>query len=156
LPSPPGLLPKNEDVMDTDMAMWMPAHVVRRRPTRYWRHHLAHDYDEHTVRRMRAFLAKIDLPAEERWRDAATGDAAAAIGIAFGLRSVDTSRPDFDAAMTALAICAVRGSDAARVVMSKVLRWLPDGGDAENRVAESWLALSTSDRACCRGMDPRA
>jgi hypothetical protein len=58
--------------------------------------------------------------------------------------------------MTALAVCAVRGSDAARVVMSKVLRWLPDGGDAENRVAESWLALPASDCACSRGMDPRA
>jgi hypothetical protein len=139
-----------------DTTMWITAQVVRQRPTRCWRHHLAHDYDERTVRRMRTHLAKIDLPAEDRWRDAATGDAAAAIGIAFGLRSVDTSRSDFDAAVTALAVCAVRGSDAARVVMSKVLRWLPDGGDAENRVAESWLALSTSDRACCRGMDPRA
>jgi hypothetical protein len=45
-------------------------------------------------------------------------------------------RRDFDAAMTAR---ACRGSEAARAVMAEVLRGLPDGGDAEIRVADSWL-----------------
>jgi hypothetical protein len=125
-----------------DMSVWGPRRVLRRHPIRWWRHHLAQDYDERTVRRMRCQLAKFDLPAQDRWCDAATGDAAAAIGIAFGLREADSSRLDFDVAMTALAVCAYGGSDAARVVIAKMLRSLPDAGAAEHRVADSWLEVS--------------
>ena len=135
-----------------DMSMWAPVHVLRRHPISYWRHHLAQDYDKRTVRRMRAFLAKIDLPAEDRWSAAAAGDAAAAIGIAFGLRSADSSRLDFCSAMTALAVCAFIGDEASRVVIAKVLRSLPDATEVQNRVADSWLALPSGDR---RGVEMR-
>lgn len=126
------------------MIGWTQEDAVRRHPVRYWRHHLAHDYDLPTIRRMRRYLAKIDLPAEKGWRDAATGNAAAAIAIAFGMREAQTDRLAFDAAMTALAICAFDGSDAARTVMAKSLRLLPGGGEAEVRIADSWLDLEES------------
>jgi hypothetical protein len=132
-----------------------PAHLRRRHPLHYWRYHLASDYDGGTLRRMRGHLAKLDFPAEERWRDAATGDAAAAIGIAFGLRSARVPRPDFDAAMTALAVCAARGSDAARAVIARVLRSLPDRCDADDRVADSWVVTPSFNRLCTCIKDPR-
>jgi hypothetical protein len=125
----------------TAAGMWAPVRIRRRHPTRWWRYHLAQDYDLRTVRAMRAFIAKVDLPGEARWIDAATGDAAAAIGIAFKYSSLGLRRRDFDLAMTALAVCAFRGSAAARIVLAKQLHWLPDGGEAEIRIADSWLAL---------------
>ncbi|MBR0777288.1 hypothetical protein JQ625_20850 [Bradyrhizobium diazoefficiens] len=130
------------------MMAWTPVAVVRRHPVRYWRHHLAQDYDVRTIRRMRGCLAKINLPAETRWRDAATGDAAAAIGVAIGvairMREVDTDPFELDAAMTALAICSFAGSEAARVVMANMLRRLPSGGEVEVRIADSWLDREVS------------
>jgi hypothetical protein len=46
--------------------------------------------------------------------------------------------------MTALAIARLSGSDAARMVMTKTMRLLPDGGEAEVRIADSWLDLEAS------------
>ncbi|MCP2213961.1 hypothetical protein [Bradyrhizobium diazoefficiens] len=140
-------LPDRSTVSSRQTAMligWTQKDAARRHPVRYWRHHLAHDYDVHTICRMRRYLAKIDLPAEKGWRDAATGNAAAAIAIAFGMQEAQTDRLAFDAAMTALAICAFAGSDAARMVMAKSLRLLPGGGEAEVRIADSWLDLEAS------------
>jgi hypothetical protein len=117
---------------------WAPLRARHRHPIRWWRHHLAQDYDERTVRRMRRHLARLDLPAHHRWCDAATGDTTAAIGIAFGLRETDSSRLDFDVATTTLAAFAAGGSDAARAVIATMLRSLPDAGAAERRVADSW------------------
>jgi hypothetical protein len=96
-----------ETVMDM---VRMPEGNVRRHPVRFWHYHLAHDYDGRAIRRMRGSLAGTDLPSETRCRDAAAG-----IGIAFGMR------------------------DAARVVMAKMLGRPPDGGEAEIRVADFWL-----------------
>jgi hypothetical protein len=143
--------PKRQDearVMDmgakgtiTD-AMVGPRCVRRRHPTLWWRYHLAQDYDKPALRRMRACLAKFDIAGEPRWFDAATGDAAAAIGIAFKYRQRDCACEEFDLAMTALTICALKGSAGARVVMSRMLRCLDDGAAAKNRVANSWLMLA--------------
>jgi hypothetical protein len=52
--------------------------VVLRHPVRFWRFHLAGDYDARTVKTMRASLTRIGIVGERRWMDAATGDAAAA------------------------------------------------------------------------------
>jgi hypothetical protein len=134
----------------TVAGMWAPVRMRRRHPTRWWRYLFAQDYDVRTVRTMRAFLAKVDLPDEARWIDAATGDAAAAIGIAFKYSSLGLRRRNFDLAMTALAVCAFRGSAAARLVLAKQLHWLPDGGEAENRIADSWLALRFAANCACR------
>jgi hypothetical protein len=64
----------------------MPEGSVRRHPLRFWHYHLAHEYDGRAIRRMHGSLAKTDLPSETRCRDAATGDPAAGIGIALGMR----------------------------------------------------------------------
>jgi hypothetical protein len=111
--------------------------VVHRDPIRWWRHHLARDYDELTVRRMRRKLAKFDLPTHHLWPDAA-----AAIRIAFELHKTNPSSLDFNLAMTALAVCAAGGNYAACVVLAKVLRSLPDAGSAERHIADSWIELS--------------
>jgi hypothetical protein len=133
-----------------------PDRVKRRHPTRWWRYHLAQDYDAHTVRRLRGCLAKFEIKREPRWFDAATGDAAAAIGMAFKYRPIDRHRVEFDLAMTALTVCAVRGSTAARIVMAKMLRWLPGGAEPEIRVADSWLMLAYVAKNSRRGGDPEA
>jgi hypothetical protein len=138
------------DVAD---AMIGPDRVRRRHPTQWWRFHFAQDYDGRTVRRMRASIAKLEIRREPRWLDAATGDAAAAVGLAFKYRPVDCHACEFDLAMTALTICAVRGSNAARVVMSRMLRGLPDGAQAEIRVANSWLMLAYARKSLRRDAD---
>lgn len=132
-----------------------PVRVRRRHPTRWWRYNLAQDYDVRAVRTMRAFLAEFDLPLEARWFDSATDDAAAAICIAFKYRSLGRPRRDFDLAMTAFAVCAFRGSAAARVVMAKLLHWMPGEGEAEIRIADSRLALRFALICDCRcGAEP--
>jgi hypothetical protein len=101
---------------ETDMTMVrMPKGNVRRHPVRFWHCHLALDYDGSAIRRIRGSLAMTHVPSETRCRDAATGDAAAGIGIAFAMR------------------------DTARVVMTKMLGRPPDGVEAEIRVADFWL-----------------
>jgi hypothetical protein len=148
----PDAFAEGEDLMDIrTIETWTPVRVKPRHPTRWWRSHLAQVYDERTIRRMRAFLAKVDLPAEERWFDAATGEAAAAIAVAFNCRTRVPAGRDYDMAMTALAVCAFRGNAAARLVIARHLRWLPGGGDAAIRVADSWIAYRpAADRDCGR------
>jgi hypothetical protein len=125
----------------------------RRHPLHWWRYHLAQDYDKPALRHMRACLAKFDIPGEPRWFDAASGDAAAAIGIAFKYRQRDCASEEFDLAMTALTICALKGSAGARVVMSRMLRCLHDGAAAKNRVANSWLMLAFATKHAGREAD---
>jgi hypothetical protein len=134
-------------------AMTGPDRVRRRHPTQWWRYHLAQDYDARTVRRLRGCLAKFEVAREARWFEAATGDAAAAIGMAFKYRPTDSHRMEFDLAMTALTVCAVRGSTASRIVMAKMLRWLPDGAAPEIRVADSWLMLAYAAKTAGRNAD---
>jgi hypothetical protein len=139
---------------DGESATALAAHgrVRRRHPMRWWRHHLAQDYDRH----MRACLAKFELMGEARWFDAATGDAAAAIAIALKCRSLDCTGDEFDLAMTALTICALQGSAGASVVMSRMLRCLPADGSAKNRIANSWLMLAFAAKSARRNLDPSA
>jgi hypothetical protein len=132
--------PAARDSLDDPMIG--PRRVRWRHPTLWWRSHLAQDYNEQTARRMRACLARFDIRREPRWLDAATGDAAAAIGLAFKYRSLDCCAFEFHLAMTAVAVCAVRGSTCARIVMAKMLRWTGDGSDAEDRIVASWLMLA--------------
>jgi hypothetical protein len=129
---------------DAADAMIGPDRIRRRHPTQWWRVHFAQDFDARTVRLMRACIAKHEIRREPRWLEAATGDAAAAVGLALKYRPVHAH--EFDLVMTALTICAVRGSSAARVVMARVLRGLPDGAQAEVRIANSWLLLAYARR----------
>jgi hypothetical protein len=49
------------------------------------------------------------------------------------------ARGKLDLAMTALVICDCEGSAAACVVLSNIIRRLPNSGEREARVATSWL-----------------
>jgi hypothetical protein len=95
--------------------------VVIRHPVRLWRYHLAQDYDVRTMRTMRASLARIAIVGERHWATAATGDAAAAVAVAFRHARGDDHRLR-DLSMTALALAGLGGSTAACVVMAKMLR----------------------------------
>jgi hypothetical protein len=127
----PDAFAEGEDLMDIrTIETWTPVRVKPRHPTRWWRSHLAQVYDERTIRRMRAFLAK---------------------AVAFNCRTRVPAGRDYDMAMTALAVCAFRGNAAARLVIARHLRWLPGGGDAAIRVADSWIAYRpAADRDCGR------
>lgn len=105
----------------------------------WWRTKRAEEVDVEATRSMRVSLTTIGILGENRWRLAATGDAAAAIGIVVGLRKSDASKPVFDVVMTALAATAADGNAAACVVMANVLRTMPGAGAAEARIATSWL-----------------
>jgi hypothetical protein len=105
---------------------------------------------------MRSYLAKFEVLSDTRWFDAASGDAAAAIGMAFQYRPLYGHGREFDLAMTALAISALRGSSRARLWMSRTLRWLPDGAEAEIRVADSWLMLAFAAKFARRNLDQSA
>lgn len=95
--------------------------------------------DEFTVERrtrVEAFVVRAAI-ADPRWRLAASGDAAAAIGIAL---SRYTNYPDvaFDVAATAVLLCALRGDPAARVVLGAMLR----NHRVVDCIASSWCATS--------------
>jgi hypothetical protein len=113
--------------------------LLRRPATQLWRLMPATAFGTMALREMQASLSKIDMLGEPRWKDAATGDAAASIHIALSLSPAASAEARFDLAMTALAVCAAAGNSAACLVMSHVLRKLPGAGKAEARIATSWL-----------------
>ena len=125
--------------------------LLQRPVTQWWRLTPAIAFDAIALREMRAALSKIDMLGEPRWKDAATGDAAASIHIALGLSPEESAEARFDLAMTALAICAADGNAAAFLVMSHILRKIPGAGKAEARIATSWLT-----HAFCEVLSRRA
>jgi hypothetical protein len=145
-------------LLDGELAAAMAAHghVRRRHPSRWWRYNLAQDYDRRTVCRIRSYLAKFEVLGDTQWFDAASGDAVAAIGMAFKYRPLYGHGREFDLAMTALAISALQGSSRARLWMWQTLRWLPDAAEAEIRVADSWLMLAFAAKSARRNLDPSA
>jgi hypothetical protein len=115
------------------------AAASRRSPILWWRSVRAENFHEMALRDMRLAIAKVELFGEPRWREAAAGDAAAAIGIVLSIRLGDSFRMKFDVAMTALVVCAAEGNAAACIVLSNVIRRLPGAGKREARLATSWL-----------------
>ena len=106
----------------------------------WWRSKLAGEFDADALQTMRSSLSEIAIIGEDRWRDAAAGDAAAAIGIVYGLKRGPTHGGIFDAGMTALALAAGMGDAAACLVLATVLRGVPGAGTAEASIATTWLA----------------
>jgi hypothetical protein len=88
---------------------------------------------------MKAAVEKVEMLGEPRWRDAVTGDAAAAVGMAILFDRQKATPGKLDLAMTALVICACEGNATACVVLSNIIRRLPNSGGREARVATSWL-----------------
>jgi hypothetical protein len=114
-------------------------HLLRRPATQLWRLAPAAAFDVMALREMRATLSTIAILEEPTWRSAAGGNAAAAIGLALRLNPARSTSIAYDLIVTALAICAAEGNAAACIVMSHILRKLPGAGNAEHRIATSWL-----------------
>jgi hypothetical protein len=128
------------------MATATKQHDLLRRPaTQWWRLTSATTFDQIALREMRSSLSKIDMLGEPRWKDAATGDAAASIHIALCMRPEDSAEARYDLALTALAVCAADGNAAACLVMSHILRKIPGAGKSEARIATSWLVHAFSE-----------
>jgi hypothetical protein len=103
---------------------------------------------------MQAAIEKVEMLGEPRWRDAVTGDAAAAVGMALLFNRQRTSAGRLNLVMTALLINACNGNATACVVLSNVIRRLPGAGKREARIATSWLMRAfrpVADRIPSRG-----
>ncbi|MDN4985569.1 hypothetical protein QY049_20620 [Bradyrhizobium sp. WYCCWR 13022] len=108
-------------------------------PWRWWRTRAAHDLTSAARLSIRAAISRSPLLRYARWFAAANGDPAAAVGLALQLGAAAFGRPEFDVAMTSLALCADGGDPAARLAMRHLFGRLHCAGSAETRVAESWL-----------------
>ena len=108
-------------------------------PLALWRTMEAETFDETTVVVMREALSTIAIIDEPTWRAAATGDAAAATGLALRLHPDRAAPIAFDLVMTSVAACAAEGNAAACLVMSRVLPRRRGAGKKDARLATSWL-----------------
>lgn len=100
----------------------------------FWRCFSSDEFSTERRTRVEAFVVRAAI-ADPRWRRAASGDAAAAIGIALS-RYTNFSDVAFDVAATAVLLCALRGDPAARVVLGAMLR----NHRVVDRIASSWCA----------------
>lgn len=80
------------------------------------------------LERLRDLLRDVVILDEPRWREAAAGDAAAAIGIAMEICNPDDGPSSiFDLAMSALFACVLDSDQAAGLVFAHIVRradWL--------------------------------
>lgn len=123
-------------------------------PTGWWRTIAAPNFHLMALGAMKAAIEKVEVLGEPRWRDAVAGDAAAAVGVALSLKRQDVAPGMLDLVMTALVICACEGNATACIVLSNVIRRLPNGGKRGARVATSWLMRAfrpLADRHLSRG-----
>lgn len=113
-----------------------------KQPLEWWRTKHAEFFDTSAVIVMREALATVVLLGEPSWRAAATGDASAAIGLALRLNPQRSTANAYDLIMTALAACAGGGSDGAALVLSHVMRKVPNSNNSHAAIATSWLMRS--------------
>ncbi len=106
---------------------------------RIWRSAKPDAYDDAMLVALKETLAGVDMAGEPTWIRAAALDAAAAIGLAVRFVTADPEDVRRDLAMTALALCAAGGDAAACLVISNIIRRLPQAGAAEARIATAWL-----------------
>ena len=112
------------------------------RPLEWWRTEHAEFFDSAAVVAMRSALATVVVLDESGWRAAATGDPPAAIGLALRLNPQSSTASAYDLVMTALAACAAEGSDGAALVLSHVMRKMPNASNSHASIATSWLMRS--------------
>ncbi|KQY97173.1 hypothetical protein ASD45_20930 [Pseudolabrys sp. Root1462] len=91
------------------------------------------------VRVIRKALAGLFILNEPRWREAAKGDPAAAIGIALRVaRRRGTAAPVIDLVMSAVLLAALSGDPAATLTLTTMIK--RKGARAErNALITSWL-----------------
>jgi hypothetical protein len=108
-------------------------------PTRWWRSIAAPNFHLMALGAMKAAVEKVEMLGEPSWRGAVAGDAAAGVGMALLFDRQKATPGKLDLAMTTLVICACEGNATACVVLSNIIRRLPNSGEREARVATSWL-----------------
>ena len=109
-------------------------------PTGWWRSIAAPNFHSMALGAMKSAVEKVEMLGEPSWRDAVAGDAAAAVGMAILFDRQKATRGKLDLVMTALVICACEGNATACVVLSNIIRRLPNSGEREAGIAASWLA----------------
>jgi hypothetical protein len=102
-----------------------------------WRTKSADGFDKADMAAMTRCFNMVALHGEARWFEAVQGNAAAACGIA--LRMPNEWVFSLDLAMTAVALCALKGNSASALVVSMILRRQPDADRNTARLATSWL-----------------
>jgi hypothetical protein len=108
-------------------------------PLVWWRTMKAETFDAATAVVMREAISTIASIDEPRWRPAANGDAAAAVGLALRLHPDRATPLAFDLVMTAVAGCAAEGNATACLVMSRVVPRRRGAGKKDARIATNWL-----------------
>ncbi|MEH2524195.1 MULTISPECIES: hypothetical protein [unclassified Bradyrhizobium] len=111
-------------------------------PLEWWRTEHAEFFNGAAVVAMRNALATVVVLGESGWRAAAAGDAPAAIGLALRLNPQRSTGNAYDLIMTALAACAADGSDGAALVLSHLMRKMPNASNTHGAIATSWLLRS--------------
>jgi hypothetical protein len=109
------------------------------RALRWWRSTRADNFHAPALSRMRAAVSNVAMLGEPRWRDAAAGDAAAAIAMVLAMGPENSHAWKFDICMTALVVCACEGDATSCLVVAHVLKRLPKSGRREKRLATSWI-----------------
>ncbi|WP_375157799.1 hypothetical protein [Bradyrhizobium sp. RDT46] len=123
------------------------------RPLGWWRNTRADNFHTPALKEMKAAVADIAMLAEPRWRDAASGDAAAAIALVLAMGPENSHALKFDICMTALVICACEGDAASCLVVAWVLRRLPKAKTREKRIATSWTVRAMRPLLARAGRD---
>ena len=72
-----------------------------------------------------------------KWRDAVGGDVSAAVSVAVSFLPIDKVTVQVDIAMTALVGYAIEGDNAAAIVLSNILRNLPESRPLHRRSEQS-------------------
>jgi len=119
----------------------------------WWRCTRADNFHTPSLGQMKAAVANVAMLAEPRWREAASGDSAAAIAIVMAMGMHNSQTLKFDLCMTALVICACEGDAASCLVIAWVLRRLPKAKTREKRLATSWTARAMRPLLARAGLD---
>jgi hypothetical protein len=92
-------------------------------PFHWWLTRTPQDLDRRHIRRIRPALLRTDAVDDCDWLRAATGDPAAAIGVAIRVLKVfGMTNPLTDVVMSAVLCCALEDDNASRVLISSALR----------------------------------
>src|SRR4051812_47709201 len=109
-------------------------------PTGWWRSIAAPNFHSIALGAMKAAVEKVEMLGKPSWRVAVARDAAAAVGLAILFDRQKGTPGKIDLVTTALVICARQGSAAACVVLSNIIKRLPNSGQREAGIAAPWLA----------------
>jgi hypothetical protein len=110
-------------------------------PLAWWRILPADHFRDAEHLLVRATLDRlVVMNGNRKWRDALSGDAAAAVGIVIALMPIEQTTLEVDIAMTAVLLCALKHNAAAELVLTVVLDRTALDHPFAAQLAESWRA----------------